>query len=62
MKEYKDKFNMEVVVEASNRNQEPDEYDIWSQEQLTLNIIDDEFKYFINASPISLPSRTTALN
>ena len=28
VKEYKNKFNIEVIVEASNRNQEPDEYDI----------------------------------
>jgi len=62
VKEYKNKFNMEVVVEASNHNQEPDEYDIWSQEQSTLNAINDEFEHFINASPISLPSGTTALD
>lgn len=63
VKEYKGKFsNKEATQEASNRDQEPDEYDIWSQEQSTLHAIEDEFDYFINASPTNLPSGTTALD
>jgi len=62
VKEYKNKFSKTAVEEASNCNQEPDEYDIWSQEQSTLHAIEDEFDHFINASPTNLPSGTTALD
>jgi hypothetical protein len=37
-------------------------YDIWNKKQSVLNAIDDEFDYFINASPMSLPPGITALD
>ena len=35
---------------------------MWNRKQSILNIIEDEFKHFINASPTNLPAGTTALN
>ena len=48
--------------EAITRDQEPDKYNLQNKKQSILNIIKDEFKHFINASPTNLPAGTTALN
>ena len=63
MNEYKDKYASRVKEEeAVAHDQEPDEYNLWNKRQLILNIIEDEFEYFINTSPTNLPAGTTALN
>jgi hypothetical protein len=62
VKEYKDKYTAEEGEEATDRNYELDEYDLWSRKQSSLNSIEDEFDHFINASPTNLPADTTALD
>ena len=63
MNEYKDKHTSRVEEEeVVARYQEPNRYNFWNKRQSILNIIKDEFEYFINASPTNLPAGTTALN
>ena len=46
--------------EAVAHDQEPDEYNLWNKRQSILNIIEDKFEHFINASPTNLPASITA--
>ena len=62
VKEYKDKYIAREREEATDRNSELDKYNLWSRKQLSLNLIKDEFDYFVNASPTNLPADTTTLN
>lgn len=60
---YKDKFKAEATAgKASELGKEPDAYDLWDKKQSVLNLIEDEFDHFINASPVNLPQGTTALD
>ena len=60
---YKDNFEVEAAAgKASELGKEPDAYDLWDKKQSVLNLIEDEFDHFINASPVSLPQGTTALD
>ena len=63
MNKYKDKYTNRVEEEEIVAcDQEFNKYNLQNKRQLIFNIIEDEFKYFINASPTNFPTDTTAYN